>query len=77
LQCFGFVCGGWLMAKSASLSEAVLETDASNAFALQKIASATFYSQAILPQVHGLADTVCAGVSLAQAMRDSLADLLR
>ena len=77
LQCFGFICGGWLMAKSASLSSAVLQTDASNAFALQKIASATFYSQAILPQIHGLADTVCAGVSLAQAMRDSLADLLR
>lgn len=77
LQCFGFVCGGWLMAKSASLSEAVLHTDASNAFALQKIASATFYSQAILPQVQGFADTVCAGASLAQAMQDSLADLLR
>jgi hypothetical protein len=55
----------------------VLETDASNAFALQKIASATFYSQAILPQVHGLANTVCAGASLAQAMQASLADLLR
>jgi hypothetical protein len=77
LQCFGFITGGWLMAKSASLSEAVLQTDASNAFALQKIASATFYSQSILPQVHGLADTVCAGASLAQAMQDSLADLLR
>jgi 3-(methylthio)propanoyl-CoA dehydrogenase len=77
LQCFGFLSGGWLMAKSASLSGAVLETDASNTFALQKIASATFYSQAILPQVHGLADTVCAGASLAQAMQDSLADLLR
>jgi alkylation response protein AidB-like acyl-CoA dehydrogenase len=77
LQCFGFISGGWLMAKSASLSEAVLQTDASNAFALQKIASATFYSQAILPQVQGLADTVCAGASLAQAMQDSLADLLR
>jgi alkylation response protein AidB-like acyl-CoA dehydrogenase len=77
LQCFGFLSGGWLMAKSASSSQAVLETDASNAFALQKIASATFYSQAILPQVHGLADTVCAGASLAQAMQDSLADLLR
>ena len=77
LQCFGFISGGWLMAQSASLSEGVLQTDASNAFALQKIASATFYSQAILPQVHGLADTVCAGASLAQAMQDSLADLLR
>jgi hypothetical protein len=54
-----------------------LQGDAGNAFALQKIASATFYSQAILPQVHGLADTVCAGASLAQAMQDSLADLLR
>ncbi len=77
LQCFGFISGGWLMAKSAFLSEAMLKTDTSNAFALQKIASATFYSQAILPQVHGLADTVCAGASLAQAMQDSLADLLR
>jgi hypothetical protein len=77
LQCFGFVCGGWLMAKAALVSEGILQGDASNAFALQKIASATFYSQAILPQVHGLADTVCAGASLAQAMRDSLADLLR
>jgi len=77
LQCFGFLSGGWLMAKSASLSNAALETDASNAFALQKIASAIFYSQAILPQVHGLAETVCAGASLAQAMQDSLADLLR
>jgi len=77
LQCFGFVCGGWLMAKAAFVSEGILQTDASNAFALQKIASATFYSQAILPQAHGLADTVCAGASLAQAMRDSLADLLR
>ncbi len=77
LQCFGFISGGWLMAQSASLSEGVLQTDASNAFALQKIASATFYSQAILPQVHGLADTCCAGSSFAQAMQDSLADLLR
>jgi hypothetical protein len=65
------------MAKAASLSGAILQADASNAFALQKIASATFYSQAILPQVYGLADTVCAGASLAQAMQDSLADLLR
>jgi hypothetical protein len=77
LQCFGFVCGGWLMAKAAFVSEGILQGDARNAFALQKIASATFYTQAILPQVHGLADTVCAGASLAQAMRDSLADLLR
>jgi hypothetical protein len=77
LQCFGFLCGGWLMAKAAFVSEGILQADASNAFALQKIASATFYSQAILPQVHSLADTVCAGASLAQAMRDSLADLLR
>ena len=77
LQCFGFVCGGWLMAKAAFVSEGILQTDASNTFALQKIASATFYTQAILPQVHGLADTVCAGASLVQAMRDSLADLLR
>ena len=77
LQCFGFVCGGWLMAKAAFVSDGILQGDARNAFALQKIASARFYSQAILPQVHGLADTVCAGVSLAQAMRDSLADLLR
>ena len=77
LQCFGFVCGGRLMAKAAFVSEGILQTDASNAFALQKIASATFYTQAILPQVHGLADTVCAGASLVQAMRDSLADLLR
>jgi hypothetical protein len=77
LQCFGFLCGGWLMAKAAFVSDGILQGDARNAFALQKIASAKFYSQAILPQVHGLADTVCAGVSLAQAMRDSLADLLR
>jgi 3-(methylthio)propanoyl-CoA dehydrogenase len=77
LQCFGFVCGGWLMAKAALVSESILQGDAGNAFALQKIASATFYSQAILPQVRGLADTVCAGASLAQAMRGGLADLLR
>lgn len=77
LRCFGFVCGGWLMAKAALISEEVLQGDARNAFALQKIASATFYSQAILPQVHGLVDTVCAGTSLAQAMQDSLADLMR
>jgi alkylation response protein AidB-like acyl-CoA dehydrogenase len=77
LQCFGFTCGGWLMAKAALVSDGILQGDASNAFALQKIASATFYSQAILPQVHGLAETVCAGASLAQAMQDSLTDLLR
>ena len=77
LQCFGFICGGWLMAKAALVSEGILQGDARNAFALQKIASATFYSQAILPQVHGLAETVCAGASLAQAMQDSLTDLLR
>jgi hypothetical protein len=65
------------MAKAAFVSEDILQGAAHNAFALQKIASARFYSQAILPQVHGLADTICAGASLAQAMRDSLADLLR
>ena len=77
LQCFGFLSGGWLMAKAALVSDGILQGDARNAFALQKIASATFYSQAILPQIHGLAETVCAGASLAQAMQDSLADLLR
>ncbi len=77
LQCFGFICGGWLMAKAALVSGRILQGDTRNAFALQKIASATFYSQAILPQVHGLAETVCAGASLAQAMQDSLTDLLR
>jgi alkylation response protein AidB-like acyl-CoA dehydrogenase len=76
LKCFGIVCGGWLLAKSAGIVATKLQTNPADRFAQQKIASAIFYTHEVLSQAPGLVATICSGESVAKAMRDGLADLL-
>lgn len=76
LKCFGIVCGGWLLGKSAGIAVAKLEINPDDRFAQQKIASAIFYTHEVLAQVSGLVATICSGESVVKAMRDGLADLL-
>jgi len=76
LKCFGIVCGGWLLAKSALIASHRLQKNSGDRFAQQKIASAVFYTHEVLAQAPGLVVTICSGESVAKAMRDGLADLL-
>ena len=62
LRMFGLVTAGWLMAKSALAAQRRLDAGEGDAEALAaKIATARFFCEQILPQVHGLADAVQAG----------------
>jgi acyl-CoA dehydrogenase len=76
LKCFGIVCGGWLLAKSALIASHRLQKNSGDRFAQQKIGSAIFYTHEVLAQAPGLVSTICSGESVAKAMNDSLADLL-
>jgi alkylation response protein AidB-like acyl-CoA dehydrogenase len=55
LRMFALVAGGWLMDRSARAAER-LSLD-------EKIATARFYNEQLLPQVHGLLPAVTAGAS--------------
>ena len=77
LKCFGIVCGGWLLAKSALIATHRLQKNSGDRFAQQKIGSTIFYTHEVLAQAPGLVSTICFGESVAKAMNDSLADLLR
>ncbi len=76
LKCFGIICGGWLLAKSALIAASILQKNPGDRFAQAKIGSAIFYTHEVLAQVPGLVTTICAGESVTKAMTDSLADLM-
>ena len=63
LRLFGQVVGGWFLARSAAAAAALLDgaDDADRAFAENKIATARFYADNLLPLAHGLLPAVTAG----------------
>jgi 3-(methylthio)propanoyl-CoA dehydrogenase len=75
LKCFGLVCGGWLLGKSALLAAAQLAHDHTDSFYSQKIATATFYAHHVLSAAPGLAQSIRLGEEVAAAMRQGLNDV--
>jgi alkylation response protein AidB-like acyl-CoA dehydrogenase len=65
LMMMGYLCGGWLMAKSAFSANKLLTQDNSygDDFLQGKLGTAHFYSQYYLPRVHQHADTLLSGLS--------------
>src|SRR6516164_9750994 len=63
LRLFGLVLGGWLMARSALAASQTLNSDdgPGTVFLHEKISTAHFYAQQLLPQAPGLLPTVTAG----------------
>ena len=63
LRLFGLVIGGWLMARSALAASRMLSSAGGPGaiFLQEKISTARFYSQQLLPQVSGLLPAVTAG----------------
>ncbi len=62
LMLTGYVLGGWLLAKSALISAAHLKAEgADTTFYANKIATARFYAEQILPRTHACRTGVVAG----------------
>ena len=63
LRLFGLVLGGWLTARSALAASRLLSSpaDSERVFLQEKIGTARFYAQQLLPQVSGLLPAVTAG----------------
>lgn len=62
LRMYGTVVGGWLLARSAQAARRLLDTgDGDRAFLEQKLVTARFYADQILPQAAGLLPAVTAG----------------
>jgi alkylation response protein AidB-like acyl-CoA dehydrogenase len=65
LRIFGTVIGGWLLARSALAASRLLDSagDSDVAFLEEKIATARFYAEQLLPQAFGLLPAVTAGAN--------------
>lgn len=62
LRLCGVVCGGWMMARAAGISDKELATNGANtSFYLSKLASASFYGAQIMPNATALARTIIEG----------------
>jgi hypothetical protein len=62
LRMCGIVTGGWLLARSAQAADRALGEGRGDAeFLRQKIVTARFYAEQLLPQAAGLAPSVTAG----------------
>jgi hypothetical protein len=63
LRQFGMVLGGWLMGK-AVLAALAAPPDVKPEFATEKVATARFYGEQILPQANGLVPAVKGGADI-------------
>ena len=71
LELFGIVVGGYLMARSASIADARLAEDISEAsFYRAKIATAEFYATNVLPKASGLERAATSGAESLIAMAE-------
>ena len=62
LRMFGIVTGGWLLARSAVAARRELDAGGGDeAFLRQKVVTARFYAEQLLPQAAGLVPSVTAG----------------
>ena len=76
LKCFGVVCGGWLLGKSALIAAAHCAKNTTDTFYTQKIAVAIFYAHHVLSAAAGLANAVREGQAVAATFDQGLNDLL-
>ncbi len=68
LRMCGIVTGGWLLARSAQAAQRLLDAGEGDAdFLTQKVVTAKFYAEQLLPQAAGLASAVTAGPGDLQA----------
>ncbi len=70
LKLFGIVAGGWQMARAALVCDVRLAAGEDDAFYRNKIVTARFYADHILPQAGGLAYTVANGAPGALALSE-------
>ena len=63
LRLFGTVAGGRCLTVSAVAAQRLLDTNGSNGFLKDKIATARFYARQVLPQAEGLLPAVTAGAA--------------
>ncbi|MDO6562962.1 acyl-CoA dehydrogenase [Amphritea sp. 1_MG-2023] len=62
MMLFGFLCGGWLMAKSAVKAQAKLEAgEGDPAFLQSKLVTARFYCEHVMPRTQSYLASVIAG----------------
>jgi hypothetical protein len=68
LRMCGIVTAGWLLARSAQAAQRLLDAGEGDAdFLTQKLVTAKFYAEQLLPQAAGLASAVTAGPADLQA----------
>ncbi len=76
LKCFGLVCGGWLLGRSALIAARHIATGSTDPFYPQKIGVASFYSHHVLTGASGLSQAVRLGEEVCDAMAHGLNDIL-
>ena len=71
MMLLGYLCGGWLLAKSASIAfEQLAGDEAGNEFLQAKIVSTRFYTEQLLPRVASLAAAMYAGADSTMALKE-------
>jgi len=70
LMLVGYVCGGWQMARAALVCKRELPSLEDHDFHRQKLATARFYADQILPKVDALRKAVTSGASTAMALTE-------
>ncbi len=75
LKCFGLVCGGWLLGRSAMIAANHIAKGSTDSFYTQKIGVAAFYAHHVLTGAAGLSKAVRLGEEVTSAMQAGLNDL--
>ncbi|TXH68269.1 MAG: acyl-CoA dehydrogenase [Thiothrix sp.] len=71
LMLFGYLCGGWLMAKEASIAQAQLATGEGDAsFLNNKLITARFYAEHLLPRTQSHLSALLAGSESVMALAE-------
>lgn len=71
MMLFGYLCGGWLMARSALQAQAMLDTGSGDPEFLQaKMVTARFYSEQLLPRTSSLLCAICSGSETTMSLGD-------
>jgi alkylation response protein AidB-like acyl-CoA dehydrogenase len=71
LMLVGYVCGGWQMARAALVCKLGFQTLVDHTFYRQKLATARFYADQILPKVDALLKAVISGASTAMSLTEA------
>jgi len=70
LMLVGYVCGGWQMARAALVCKREYQSPEDQTFYRQKLATARFYADQILPKVGALLKAVTSGASTAMSLTE-------